>query len=245
MAFVLNTMSLYEYINVIDKNKKTLDFSKILYILLGNLLLVFGMLNPKMIIPSLPIIVILITIGNIINKKYHADTTVYSVFGIIYISLTLAFMVMLLSKINNSAGLAIILFAVIISVATDSFAYVFGVTLGKHKLCYEISPKKSIEGSIAGLIFGIIAGIVLYFIYTNYNIIDISLIDCIIMAIIDSILCQFGDLTASMIKRNFSVKDYGKIIPGHGGVLDRIDGMLFSLSGTFFYIYIVLNMLTF
>ncbi len=65
------------------------------------------------------------------------------------------------------------------------------------------------------------------------------------MAIINSILCQFGDLTASMIKRTFDVKDYGKIIPGHGGVLDRIDGMLFSLAGTFFYVYIVLNMLTF
>ncbi|WP_290776231.1 phosphatidate cytidylyltransferase [Anaerofustis sp.] len=244
LAFLINAISLYEYINVIDKGKHHLEISKVLYIILGTLMLIFAAVNSKLIIPSIPIIMVLIAIINISNKKYHSQTTIYGVFGILYISLILSFMIMLLNKLNHT-GLALIIFAILISVATDSFAFLFGIKFGKHKLCPPISPKKSVEGSIFGLIFGVLAGIILYFIYTNYNILDISLIDCIIMAIINSILCQFGDLTASMIKRTFDVKDYGKIIPGHGGVLDRIDGMLFSLAGTFFYVYIVLNMLTF
>lgn len=245
LGFIVNVIALYEYINVVDNNGKHLELSKIIYILLGTIMMFFSAIMPALLVPVLPIIVILITINNILNKKYHSETTIYSVFGIIYISLILSFMVIMLNYLPNNQGLALIIFAILIAVATDSFAYLFGVKFGKHKLCPAISPKKSIEGSVYGLIFGIIAGIILYFIYTRYNILDLFLIDFIIMAIIDSILCQFGDLTASMIKRTFGVKDYGKLIPGHGGILDRIDGMLFSLAGTFFYVYIVINILTF
>lgn len=245
LAFFLNIMSLYEYINVIDDNGKNLDLSKIIYILSGTLLLIFSLVNFNLVIPSIPIIIIIISMINILDKKFDADTTIYSIFGLIYISLILSFMVLMLSKMNNAEGLALIIFAEVITIATDSAAYLFGIKFGKHKLCPKISPKKSIEGSIAGLVFGILSGIILHFIFINYNIIDISLIDCIIMATINSILSQFGDLTASMVKRKFDVKDYGWIIPGHGGVLDRIDGTLFSLAGTFFYVYIVLNMFTF
>lgn len=244
IAFLVNIIGLYEYINVVDKSENKYELPKLIYILLGNIPLILALIDYNLIIPTLPIILCLIVMTNILSKKYNSDATIYSVFGIIYVPLILSSMLTLIAKLGYSKALALIIFGIAVAVITDTFAYFFGIKFGKHRLCPEISPKKSKEGSVAGFIFGVICSVVLYIIYSNFNIIELSLMDMVIMGIINSILCQFGDLTASMVKRNFDVKDYGNLIPGHGGVLDRIDGILFSLAGTFFYVTVILNMLT-
>lgn len=112
----------------------------------------------------------------------------------------------------------------ILSFGTDTFAYLGGRLLGKHKLSPLISPNKTIEGSVAGLIFGSGLGY-LYLSQMEYQNSSLILILCCILA---SLFSQAGDLFESMVKRNSGVKDSGKLMPGHGGVLDRIDGLLFA-----------------
>lgn len=136
-------------------------------------------------------------------------------------------------KYDASHAIYLILFAFFCAWLTDTFAYFCGVALGKHKMTPVISPKKTWEGAIGGVLLTAAANIALYFIFDAkfftspftdwkwYAIIPIS--------IVISVISIFGDLAASVIKRNFGVKDYGWIIPGHGGVMDRFDSMVFVL----------------
>ena len=133
-------------------------------------------------------------------------------------------------------------FLLTIVVATDSFAYLIGSKFGKHKLCPDISPKKSIEGAVAGLIAGGIFGVLTAFLFkiiifsdeaTLFNkIIVIGFLFC--FSLIISATVQIGDLVASKLKRSYEIKDFGKIFPGHGGVLDRFDSLIFA--GAVYYV---------
>ncbi len=120
--------------------------------------------------------------------------------------------------------------------ACDTGAYFVGITMGKHKLTPELSPKKTIEGAIGGVLFSaVFCCIYGFFISTRkieiehiFNNNTITIISFILLGIIGAIFAQFGDLTASATKRRFNIKDYGKLIPGHGGILDRFDSVIFT-----------------
>lgn len=121
---------------------------------------------------------------------------------------------------------------------SDTGAYFTGLALGKHKLCPEISPKKTVEGAIGGLVSAIISYVVIGFIFKSiYPNIEVNFILLLIIAPLASILGMMGDLSASVIKREYNIKDYGNIMPGHGGVMDRFDSILFVLP----FIYIILS----
>lgn len=110
--------------------------------------------------------------------------------------------------------------------STDTFAYFAGRLLGKHKLCPTISPKKTVEGAIGG-VFGCVAFICLYvFFCAKYADVNANYLYTVIFAVLTSVVSQMGDLAASCIKRENNVKDYGNLIPGHGGILDRFDSAL-------------------
>lgn len=131
---------------------------------------------------------------------------------------------------------------------TDTFAYFSGVLFGKHKLCPEISPKKTIEGSLGGTAFCMIAFVIYYLIIHSVFITragttvlyqNNTALNCIIFAafgIIISIVSQMGDLFASLVKRHYGIKDYGNIFPGHGGVLDRFDSVLFAAPVVYIFL---------
>ena len=120
------------------------------------------------------------------------------------------------------------LYLVLIATVTDTFAYLVGTLIGKHKLIPEVSPKKSIEGSIGGSLVGTIVASIFY-----YNLVtdSISIIVLIGVTLLLSILGQLGDLFFSKIKRENGIKDFSNIMPGHGGVLDRVDSMVFIALG--------------
>lgn len=110
---------------------------------------------------------------------------------------------------------------------SDSGAYFAGRFLGKHKLCEAISPKKTIEGAVGGLISGFVASILIGFIFTwIYKDVTINFVPLIIIGLINPVISIFGDLTFSIIKRSCNIKDYGSIMPGHGGMLDRFDSII-------------------
>ncbi len=110
---------------------------------------------------------------------------------------------------------------------TDIFAYFVGRFFGKHKLIPEVSPKKTVEGSIGGTVFCALFFMLYGFVLTLFTpITSINYLVLAIVGVIISVVAQIGDLTMSQIKRKFGVKDYGKIMPGHGGVLDRFDSII-------------------
>lgn len=134
-----------------------------------------------------------------------------------------------------------ILLVAFIAAGTDSGAYFVGVFFGKHKLAPQISPKKTIEGSIGGSVIGLLLAVVVFpyilqqfapSVWQTYQPLFTggALIVTMMITLVLSIGTQFGDLVASNIKRQFGVKDFGNLFPGHGGVMDRVDGILVVLS---------------
>lgn len=132
-------------------------------------------------------------------------------------------------------GLFFILFGLFAAWLTDTFAYFTGRFLGKHKMCPNISPKKTIEGAVGGAVGGVLSNVILFAVFDNFffTIHTINYAEVIIISLVLSIIGMCGDLTASVIKRNFGVKDFGNILPGHGGVMDRFDSGLFVLASLY------------
>ena len=124
-------------------------------------------------------------------------------------------------------GFFCLMFAVLSGCVTDIFAYLTGKSLGRHKLCPVISPNKTVEGSIGGIVGTVAVLLSLGFTLEKANVMQVNLSALTIYALLSSIIGQFGDLSMSAVKRCLGVKDYGTLFPGHGGILDRFDSLLF------------------
>lgn len=161
----------------------------------------------------------------VLLKKSDLQEVGYSLLGLAYIVLPLVWG----NLIMQVRGQWYLLLAVMISVSTDTFAYLIGKKLGKTKLLPSISPKKTVEGSIGGTLAATICSIV-YCYYLVPSLFPYSGI----LGLVGSLLSQVGDLSASSIKRQFEVKDFGNIMPGHGGILDRFDSILVVLPLVYF-----------
>lgn len=113
---------------------------------------------------------------------------------------------------------------------TDTFAYFTGMLLGKHKLIPDVSPKKTVEGAVGGILFCMLSFLVFGFLYNRFWIaeggVQLPLIAMAGVGLVVSIVSQIGDLSLSLLKRKYGIKDFGKVFPGHGGVLDRFDSVL-------------------
>lgn len=146
------------------------------------------------------------------------------------------------SSYTKIDGIFLILFACFCAWLTDIFAYFVGSKFGKHKLCPKISPKKSVEGAIGGVVGAVALNVVLLFVFKRFffeNETGLNYISVIIMSVCLSVISMFGDLAASTIKRNFGIKDFGKLLPGHGGIMDRCDSLLFVLPTLYSLVYII------
>ena len=153
--------------------------------------------------------------------------------SIIYIPVLFSFMKLIL---NMSHGRLLIWYVLFGAFASDTFAYLIGCKYGKNKLCPSISPNKTIEGSIGGVFGVVIAYIILTIGINYYTEITMSVIYWILVGIVASISGQMGDLIASAIKRHCKIKDFGKIMPGHGGILDRFDSLIFVAPIVYIFI---------
>ncbi len=172
-----------------------------------------------------------------IMLKCHKSASVNEagllIFSLIYIPFLLSTLIDIKGLQN---GNLVLWFVFIGAFATDTFAYFTGVFLGKHKLCPEISPKKTIEGSIGGTV-GCIVLLILYgLLLENIFTMDINYIKLGILGLVISTVSQIGDLTASIIKRKYNIKDYGSLFPGHGGILDRLDSVIATAPLVYIYV---------
>jgi len=151
--------------------------------------------------------------------------------GVIYVGWLLSFLVALRGL---EGGRDWVLFALGVTIASDSFAYFIGRSFGKHKLAPTISPAKSWEGAIAGVIAAIVIGTVLKAVFDLPS----SYLALGFLALFASIVGQAGDLVESLFKRNMAVKDSSQAIPGHGGLLDRMDSVVFAVMVVYYYVLI-------
>ena len=146
--------------------------------------------------------------------------------GVTYVAVSFTSL-SLIRYINHNFGVFLVVLVFVISWTCDTAAFAVGSLIGKHKLIPEISPKKTVEGAIGGVVFSALL-CALYGLGLDLVIekIQVNYLYLILFGIILSVVSQLGDLIASLIKREYDVKDYGRIFPGHGGVLDRFDSVL-------------------
>ena len=158
--------------------------------------------------------------------KYETNQVMVALFGIIYVSMMLSFVYQIREMKN---GLWLVWLVFVGSWISDTAAYCVGVLIGKHKLAPVVSPKKSIEGSIGGIVGSALVGVIYALIIQSKLKMDFNPVVAFgIIGAASSVISQIGDLAASAIKRKHDIKDYGKLIPGHGGVLDRFDSVIFT-----------------
>lgn len=183
-------------------------------------------------------LLILFSIIIFLHDRYNIIDISLTLFGAAYVAFLFSFIVL---TRNMENGFYLVWLIFIGAWLTDTFAYFTGVKFGKTKFLPAISAKKSLEGSIGGVI-GCILVTVLYGYYLNNNHIseNISLIHFMIIGVMNGVISQIGDWAASAIKRYVKIKDYGKIMPGHGGILDRFDSILFIAPAVYFYITFVI-----
>lgn len=170
------------------------------------------------------------------NKNEKNPIKTLSKYSLTYLYTVIPFGILItIPYVNNNHQYAgsTLLACLILIWSTDTFAYLTGRAIGKNKLFERISPNKTIEGSIGGTLFTFIAAYILSIYFTQYN-----LYQWLGLSILISIVGSLGDLVESMFKRAVNIKDSGKLIPGHGGVLDRFDSLIYATP--FIYLYLQL-----
>ena len=222
-------LAMQEYFNAVQKDCKPvrwLGYVSCIFIALIHIIpeRVSSEITGKIMLLLIPTLMLISFLQVIItNMKTNFKDIAYTVFGIIYIITSITF-VALIRGLEN--GVVLVWFAIIAAWGTDTFAYIVGKRFGKHKFS-QVSPKKSIEGCIAGILGAVIISVIYTFAMNSIFEFEFSYLYITIITIILSIIGQVGDFAASSIKRYVNVKDYSNLIPGHGGMLDRIDSLIF------------------
>ncbi|MTI48027.1 phosphatidate cytidylyltransferase [Sporosalibacterium faouarense] len=222
-VLIISIIGVYEFNNAIRQIDGMRTFPKINYLFaLGlfalNLFNVNGHIQVLFFVYFITLLCLLV-----FNEKARIQDISMTLLGGIYIPFFLYHVTLLNGNI-------LIWLVFVIAIATDTFALFVGVAFGKRKLAPKLSPKKTIEGSIGGIVASVIATFIFALIFKIDDIIMLC-----VLSFFTSILSQVGDLTASKIKRIAGIKDFGNIMPGHGGVLDRFDSILFTAPIVYYY----------
>lgn len=169
--------------------------------------------------------------------KYHANQIMSAMFSFLYGPVMLSFLYLLREGFED--GVYLVWFAFLASWGSDTCAYCVGVLIGKHKMAPKLSPKKSVEGAVGGIV-GAALLFILYtcFVINNHSEMAMSLPFAGVLGAVGALLSMVGDLAASAVKRDHEIKDYGKLIPGHGGIMDRFDSVIVAAPIVFIGIFI-------
>lgn len=241
--FIVNIIALTEFFKITENDKsKPL---KIVTLCLGALTVLLTFLISKGLLPNISLFLLIIPSLIIYsqelfsNKENPIRNIAYSFMAIIYVSLPLAIAILLafsnteISDYHFQPELLIVILALIW--INDSCAYMVGVPLGRNRLFERVSPKKSWEGFIGGALFTIIAALIIqYYILSEQVFYSVTVISIIVI-----VFGTIGDLVESVFKRSINQKDSGNLLPGHGGILDRIDSFLFVIPPVWIYIVMV------
>lgn len=235
-AIGMGVMGVLAYKEIVDLKKshnkipnyvKIFGLLSVIYLILGDYKLesMTIVLNYSKLL--FPIVLCLIPVVFSEKEKYTTRDAFYLI-GCIYLIGLFFNLVIALRNINGY----LLIYLLAITMITDTFAYLIGSLIGKHKMCPKISPKKSWEGAIAGTIGGSVISIIIY-----TNLIGEFNFKLLLITIVLSLVGQLGDLVYSKIKRENDIKDFSNLMPGHGGLLDRIDSLSFVIFTYVMLIY--------
>lgn len=232
-VYLISMLSLREFLSIKEEKKILPNLIKVVcYIMIT--FIIFGITNISnnkflidfRIISGLFLILLTPSILYHDSKTYSINDAFYLIGGVLFLGTAFSSLLFL-----RNQDLNLLIYLALITVVTDSYAYFGGYYIGKHHLIKEISPKKTWEGSIIGTLFAVFTASLFYHNFININ---APIWTVIFVTLFLSIIGQFGDLVFSSIKRYFGKKDFSNLIPGHGGVLDRFDSIIFVALGYMF-----------
>lgn len=231
---VVSVVGVYELYRVFHLEKSLLGvvgYAAVIVYYFG-LKILGSMIGAEIFLFSMALLILLMAFYVFSFPKYQADQVMTVFFGIFYVAVMLS-CIYLTRMLPNGRYLVWLIF--LCSWGCDTCAYCVGVLIGKHKMAPVLSPKKSIEGAVGGVLGA--ALLTLLYGWAFRQSMGSSVTDLFVMAAISAVgalISMVGDLAASAIKRNYQVKDYGTLIPGHGGILDRFDSVLFTAPIIYF-----------
>lgn len=230
LGLILSIIVLFEFVEITKLPKRTLIIGLLFYLILN-----FFISENEIIINVFLTISILVNLFLMLslftNKSFKFNKVQNSFFLLSYLVLSLYFLFSI-PTLSNSYNPLSILFLLVIIWSSDSAGYFFGIKYGKRKLMESISPKKTVEGFFSGLVSSIIVSIIFALIINFENIFELILI-----AISISFIGSVGDLIESKFKRQYAIKDSGKILKSHGGMFDRLDSLIFVAP----FVYLIYN----
>jgi len=242
-VFLLAVMAMHEFNRALEKGGympvKAISFAAcapLLYIALSGILPSGAVISGNGVVIAAAVFAFILLVSLFCflmfsDGKYSIKDISVTLFGIIYIPFLFSFFTL---TRQMEAGYLYIWLILIGACATDTFAFFTGLAVGRVKIVPKISPKKTLEGCIGGVAGCVISMTVFGACFRNGM--DVPLMQFAVLGFICGIISQLGDWSASAVKRAAGIKDYGNIMPGHGGVLDRIDSILFTAPAVYFYI---------
>lgn len=236
--YILTVLGLKEFMKVKEKEKKFPDFIRLIAYIMITILYFQCTLNGEWnfsfdyrMISALFLTLLLPVVLYHNEKVYNIKDAFYLLGGVFFLGFSMSLFYM-----YRSIGLELLVFLFLITIITDTYAYFSGMLIGKNKLLEVISPKKTWEGTIIGSLVGTFVCTAFYLTVINP---EASMFSVSIIVLFLSLIGQFGDLFFSAIKRKYNVKDFSNIMPGHGGILDRLDSIIFVLLAFTFFINIL------
>ena len=234
---VVALLALWEFLTLYFPEMSSLSMKTLLCLMALLFLVAVHNGLPELLIVGLLGIVSAILVGFLISPattKQRLPGWIAYIFGVLYVCLLLGHYILLR---NVEHGVALVFFALIVTWLSDTGGFFVGKTLGKHLLAPRLSPQKTIEGLLGGFLFSVVGAVLCQFTFVPF----FSLSQCVMLGVGLALVGALGDLAESAIKRSVSVKDSGTIIPGHGGILDRVDSLLFSGPAMYYYVMFSLS----
>ena len=223
---LLAVIGFYEMINVREKKRKFPLIVKCLSLISFLAIVLFSCVNETRFVIDYRLLILdlfacFVPLIGIKNDKYNAEDALFLAAITMFLGISFRYLI-----IVRNINLLYLVYVALVTIMADTFAHFFGTKIGRYKLAPDISPNKTVEGMLGGLFFGTFIGSMFFSTFINTS---VNTVLIIVISLMLAIIAEFGDLVFSAIKRNFGVKDYGNIMPGHGGVLDRLDSIIFAV----------------
>lgn len=230
-AFVISCIGMYELYRVFAAEKSVLAAAGYLAAAVYYCNLEWNFI-PDILMLFMAFIILLMFVYVFAYPKYHSRQVMAVFFGLFYVAVMLSY-VYRIRELSRGLYLAFLVF--LCSWGCDTCAYCVGMLIGRHKMSPKLSPKKSVEGAVGGVVGAALLTALYSFAFRAQMEIDAAEIGILaVIAAVAALISMVGDLTASAIKRNYDIKDYGHLIPGHGGILDRFDSVIITAPIIFY-----------